>query len=179
MDKLILYHTGSAEIRNPEIGHGRKNADFGPGFYLTPDRGFTYRWAGADAVVNEYELDLSGLAVHRFDRGEAWFDCIFHNRRGTDTLTADVVIGPIANDTIFDTLGMISSGFLSPADAVRLLKIGPEYTQVAVKTAGALRQLKWLRSERITRLDAETRKKEAEAYEAAFAAAMQEILDRG
>ena len=83
-------------------------------------------------------------------------------------------MGPIANDTIFDTLGVISSGFLSPEDAIRLLRVGPEYTQVAVKTEKAVRQLKWLRSERITKLDAEVRR--AEAYSAAFAAAMQEIL---
>ena len=86
------------------------------------------------------------------------------------------MIGPIANDTIFDTLGVISSGFLSPEDAIRLLRVGPEYTQVAVKTEKAVRQLKWLRSERITKLDVEVRRAESEAYSAAFAAAMQEIL---
>lgn len=173
---LYLYHTGSVEIRDPKIDRGRKNADFGPGFYLTPDRDFTLRWAGPDAVVNKYELELSGLEVHRFSREEAWFDYLFQNRRGRDTLKADVVIGPIANDTIFDTLGVISSGFLSPEDAIKLLRVGPEYTQVAVKTEKAVRQLKWLRPERITKLDAEVRRAEAEAYSAAFAAAMQEIL---
>jgi hypothetical protein len=34
---MKLYHTGRTEIREPDIGHGRKNADSGPGFYLTPD----------------------------------------------------------------------------------------------------------------------------------------------
>lgn len=51
MNDMILYHTGTLEIRNPEIDHRRKNADFGQGFYLTPDREFTYRWAGADAFA--------------------------------------------------------------------------------------------------------------------------------
>lgn len=40
---MILYHTSNQEIRNPDIRHGRKNADFGWGFYLIPDRDFTYR----------------------------------------------------------------------------------------------------------------------------------------
>ena len=35
---MILYHTSDREIRNPDIHYGRKNADFGWGFYLTPDR---------------------------------------------------------------------------------------------------------------------------------------------
>ena len=27
------------------------------GFYLIPDKDFTYRWAGKNAFVNEYEFD--------------------------------------------------------------------------------------------------------------------------
>lgn len=54
---MILYHTSDREIQKPDIHYGRKNADFGWGFYLTPDRDFTYRWARDNAVVNEYELD--------------------------------------------------------------------------------------------------------------------------
>ena len=37
---MILYHTGNREIKKPDIHFGRKNADFGWGFYLTPDRDF-------------------------------------------------------------------------------------------------------------------------------------------
>ena len=44
---MILYHTSDREIRKPDIHHGRKNADFGWGFYLTPDRDITY----IDAIV--------------------------------------------------------------------------------------------------------------------------------
>ena len=47
---MILYHTSDRQIRKPDIHHGRKNADFGWGFYLTPDRDFTYRWARDNAV---------------------------------------------------------------------------------------------------------------------------------
>ena len=174
--KMKLYHTGREEIREPDLRHGRKNADFGPGFYLTPDMDFAYRWAGADAVVNEYELETEGLQIHRFQRDEDWFRYIFQNRRARDLLSVDVVTGPIANDTIFDTLGMISSGFLKTEDAMKLLMIGPEYTQVAVKTEKAAKQLQWIRSGKITKLDAETRRAEQEAYDAAFAEVMREIV---
>ena len=117
---MILYHTSDREIRNPDIHYGRKNADFGWGFYLTPDREFTYRWARENAVVNVYELDENELNMHTFTRDIHWFEYIFNNRRLRDSLVADVVIGPIANDTIFDTLGIMSSGFLKPEAAVRL-----------------------------------------------------------
>ncbi len=172
---MRLYHTGKLEIREPDFRLGRKNADFGQGFYLTPDMAFARRWAGADAIINEYELSTDGLLIHRFRRSEDWFNYIFNNRRACDSLSADLVIGPIANDTIFETFGIISSGYLKPQDAMKLLMIGPEYTQVAVKTEKAARQLRWLRSEPVTGTDAALRKAEQDAYDAVFAKLLLEI----
>ncbi len=58
-----LFHTGNVEIQN-DIYRGRQNADSGQGFYLRS----TYRWAGRNAIINEYEMDMSGLTVHVFSR---------------------------------------------------------------------------------------------------------------
>lgn len=68
--KMILYHTSDRQIRHPDIHHGRKNADFGWGFYLSPDRDFTYRWARERAIVNTYEFDDKGPKIKRFTRSE-------------------------------------------------------------------------------------------------------------
>ena len=173
-DKLILYHTSQIEIPVPDILYGRKNADFGQGFYLTPEYDFTYRWALQDAIVNKYELDLEGLQVHFFSRNMEWFEYIFRNRRAEDTLDADVIIGPIANDTIFDTLGIISSGFFDSEKALRLLMIGPEYTQVAVKTTIGAKQLKWIGSDKVTGVKEykELLEKEKDEYQELFAATL-------
>lgn len=173
---MILYHTSDREIRNPDIHHGRKNADFGWGFYLTPDKDFTYRWAGENAMVNEYELDVYGLVIHRFDRDTDWFRYIYNNRRLQDNIEADVIIGPIANDTIFDTLGIIGSGFLKPEDAIKLLMIGPEYTQVAIKTEKAANQLRWIGSERIKRIAKDELKAVQDAFQEAFGAELGKIV---
>ncbi|MBQ6222447.1 MAG: DUF3990 domain-containing protein [Solobacterium sp.] len=173
---MKLYHTSNVEIRVPDIYRGRKNADFGQGFYLSLDWEFSCRWAGKDNIVNEYELDETGLTIHRFERDEDWFNYIYHNRRAMDTLSADVVIGPIANDTIFDTLGILSSGYLKPSEAVKLLMIGPEYTQVAIKTEKAVNQLRWIKSEIITKINTELRKAEQAEYEAVFARTLQQIF---
>ena len=179
-DELInmkLFHSGRTEIREPDIRAGRKNADFGQGFYLTPDMDFAWRWASRDAVVNTYELDLSGLCVQRFTRTEEWFRYIFNNRRAQDSLNADVVIGPIANDTIFETFGIITSGYLSPGDALKLLMIGPEYTQVAVKTEKAAKQLQWISSAVVT--DVEKHKaalqNEQQEYQKKFAETLERL----
>ena len=176
---MILYHTSRGEIPNPDIRHGRVNADFGQGFYLTPDYDFTYRWAWQDAVVNKYEFDPKGLRVHTFSRSTEWFEYIFHNRRAKDTLDADVIIGPIANDTVFDTLGIISSGYLSSEEALQLLMIGPEYTQVAIKTRKAAEQLRWIGADKVTGVKEykELLKVERDEYQSQFAAALEKLSE--
>lgn len=149
MNKMILYHTSFEVIRYPQIDLGRSNADFGQGFYLTPDAEFAVCWArerkGLQTVINRYALDPDGLQVHCFSRDMEWFEYIFENRSSRqDRLAADVIAGPIANDTIYETFGIVTSGFLKAGDALRLLLIGPEYHQVALKSRKAVQQLTWL-----------------------------------
>ncbi len=45
MKKILLYHASYVVIEKPDIHFGRKNADFGQGFYLTKDLSFARRWA--------------------------------------------------------------------------------------------------------------------------------------
>ena len=124
---MKLYHTSAVEIQKPDLSRGRKNADFGQGFYLTTEDGFARRWAqggkGKQNFLNHYELDTEGLTLKRFERDEEWFSYLYANRAGAkDSLPeVDVVIGPIANDTIYDTQGIITSGFLSRDQALALL----------------------------------------------------------
>ena len=178
---MKLYHTGNVEIPNPDIRRGRANADFGPGFYLTPDRKFAVRWAREGAVINEYELDLTGLSVHTFSREQDWFDYIFKNRRAQDGLEADVVTGPIANDTIYDTFGITTSGFLSREASLRLLLIGPEYTQTAVKSEKAASQLVWLGARKVEDVSRCRKivKEEEEEFQRLFAEEMEKISGEG
>ena len=155
MNGMILYHTGFAVIEHPELRFGRKNADFGQGFYLTADADFAHRWArerkGQKTIINTYALDCTGLQLHSFRRDAEWFAYLYANRnQEPDPLTADVIIGPIANDTIYDTWGIITSGFLKPEAAMRLLLLGPEYQQIAVKTEKAAAQLQWLSSQELS-----------------------------
>lgn len=181
---MLLYHTGFEVIKAPDVSHGRRNADFGQGFYLTADADFAHRWArerkGAETIVNTYELDAAGLTVHRFQRDADWFSYLFGNRNGRpDTLTADVIIGPIANDTIYDTIGIITSGLLKPEDAMRLLLIGPCYQQVALKTEKAAGQLKWLTAETLSpeqiAVYRTTVAAEEETYQELFAGELEKI----
>lgn len=183
-DMLKLFHAGFSVIKEPDIHIGRRNADFGQGFYLTANSEFAHRWVrerkGEQTIVNTYELDTGNLTIRRFHRDEEWFDYIFGNRNNfPDDLNADVIIGPIANDTIYDTFGIITSGFLKREDAMCLLLIGPEYEQVALKSDKAVKQLKWISSEvLLPETVAEYRKlvaEEEKAYQELFAEEMERI----
>ncbi|MBR1599674.1 MAG: DUF3990 domain-containing protein [Lachnospiraceae bacterium] len=176
---MHLYHTSSVEIRKPHIYHGRKNADFGQGFYLTPDREFALRWASKDAMINEYILDIEGLSVYEFSRNEEWFEYIYNNRRFKDGLGHDVIIGPIANDTIYDTFGILTSGFVKPEHAVNILCMGPEYIQVAVKSEKANKNLTWLGANQVDNAEQykEIVRKEEKEYQEAFSEYLLNISD--
>lgn len=147
---MKLYHTSHQIIRQPDVNYGRRNADFGGGFYLAESRDFAERWASEQkdekTYVNIYELDLTGLNVVTLTRDAEWVEYIFKNRNGfaDSKADADVIIGPIANDTIYDTYGIIGSGLLKNDTALALLQLGPCYRQIAVKTEKAASQLKWL-----------------------------------
>ena len=150
--RMKLYHTGFLVIRDPDIHYGRKNADFGQGFYLSPEKEFACRWArerkGQETVLNEYELDTEGLKIKRFVRDEEWFSYIFNNRRAKEDSYSeyDVIVGPIANDTLYDTWGILTSGLIPDQKALELLQLGPEYTQWVIKSEKAKEKLQWCSS---------------------------------
>lgn len=176
---MQLYHVGRERIEAPNLRAGRTNADFGPGFYLSPDAEFSKRWAkprrDATAVLNAYQLRTEGLRIKRLTRDEEWYRAIVQNRAGAEDLLkgCDVVIGPIANDTLYDTWGILTGGLLEPALALELLQLGPCYEQVVIKTEKALRQLDFVSSVELTdELLAPYKgivSREEDAYQTAFA----------
>ena len=187
MDRHTLFHVGFGEIKNPDVHYGRKNADFGQGFYLTFDQAFSERWArerkGYQTYLNTYELDFDSLEIKRFARDAEWFDYIYGNRNGGEDILKerDVIIGPIANDTIFDVLGITTSGFLSREQSLSLLMIGPEYQQISIKSERAARQLRWV-SSRILAPDEiagfrEVVEREEKEYQALFSQTLERLLE--
>ena len=152
MKTMQLYHTGFDVIEHPDIHFGRANADFAQGFYLSDNRKFSMRWArerkGKTTYLNEYKLGITDLNIKHFKRNVEWFSYLYHNRNGyRDTLPVyDVIIGSIANDTIYDIWGITTSGLLSEQQALEILTIGPLYEQIVIKTEKALSHLRFVRA---------------------------------
>lgn len=186
---MRCYHTGHHKLPDPDIRIGRKNADFGQGFYLSPSDAFAGKWVrerkDLEAYVNAYELDLSGLRVLQLQRDEAWFDYLFRNRAGLPDRHGeyDLILGPIANDTIYNTFGVFTSGLLPKEQVLSLLQIGPCYEQIVVKTERARRQLRWLSSRRLDPSELsslrESLLREEVQYQQALAAAFEAFESEG
>ncbi|MBR1530686.1 MAG: DUF3990 domain-containing protein [Eubacterium sp.] len=178
--KMELYHTSSAEIKSPDVNYGRRNADFGGGFYLSDSLDFVTKWSSErNACVNRYTLNLTDLKVKHFEHSDEWFDYIANNRVGNKDKFAeyDVIIGPIANDTLYDTYGIIFSGLISGTDALKLLKVGKRYTQINVKTEKAAKQLTWESAQILTPETIASARETVKAEEAEFRNAFNTALE--
>lgn len=185
----LLYHTGFEMIREPDIRIGRSNADFGQGFYLSADQEFSKRWArvrkGLTTYLNCYELDTGGLRVRHLSRDAEWFDYVYANRLGqADSLAEyDVIIGPIANDTIYDTWGIMTSGLISRENALALLSEGPAYEQTVIKTEKAALALRYVNAIPLSQEEIEgyreTVRNEEKRYQEMFTARLEKILHGG
>ena len=185
MDEIIkLYHSGYSEIRYPDVQYGRKNADLGQGFYTTDDADFARGWAherkDSSVIVNEYILDLSGLSVRRFGQDGEWFSYILSNRRlKPDALEGiDVVIGPVSADTVYDTLGLFTSGILTPAQSAELLSCMPQRLQIVLKTERAAEHLTWTSSRALAPDELKAARAAAEEGRKAFEEALGEKMSK-
>ena len=112
---MILYHGTNIGFDKIDLSKSRKGKDFGFGFYLTPDKSVATRQAERKYVNNQEgvptvlsyqwcEDSVSDLNILRFDSYTLdWAEFIFLNRKNKTNQQKhcyDIVIGPIADDTV-------------------------------------------------------------------------------
>lgn len=127
---MILYHGTNTDFQQIRLDMSRVGKDFGFGFYLTTDKQVAARQAerkvlqyGIGAkIVQSYAMDdkqLDGLKVLRFDSyTEEWADFILMNRQNKEHRSLhdyDVMIGPIANDTVGFQIRRYTEGIITKA----------------------------------------------------------------
>lgn len=136
---MRLYHGSNASIEEINLSCSKVGKDFGCGFYLSADRRQAYELAlrkteqigEGTPTVNEYELEESvltdgGLVVLRFDSySKEWAEFVLMNRRNRTRVSAhsyDVVIGPIANDTVGYQIRRFTMGIITMEQFLEELK---------------------------------------------------------
>ncbi len=135
---LTLYHGSQMSVPHSNAKAGRKNLDFGPGFYLTKIRKQAENWAvvmagrkgrNAEAVLSTYQFDMDratvdGVRVKSFPSYDLeWLDYVVSCRRGKDYSSEyDIVEGGVANDNVIDTVEDYEKGIITAEQALGQLK---------------------------------------------------------
>ena len=131
---LTLYHGTSLSVPNPIAKIGRKNMDFGQGFYATKILEQAKSWAmiiaerkgrNVKPFVNIYEFDIDKAQLYgvRFKVFETydieWLDYVVACRKGLDVSTDyDIVEGGVANDNVIDTVEDYEKGIITAEQAL-------------------------------------------------------------
>ena len=157
---MKVFHGTTLIVDTPLVGVGRKNLDFGEGFYLTSIRQQAIEWAQRPInkekpqYLNCYELDICEISKNNYrylkfgSYDDAWLDFVADNRMGVYSGPEyDLVFGPVANDDVYETLQLYVNGAISREYTMERLKIKELFNQLVFKTDRALAFLRFVRSE--------------------------------
>lgn len=152
---MILYHGSNLTVAEPRLIIQNRFLDFGFGFYTTTNKGqaigfaekVTKRRKEGTPTVSVYEIDeakaFAVCSVLRFDSpNEAWLDFVSDNRAGQYSgKSYDFIYGPVANDDVYTTFTLYTSGVLSKAQTIEALKVKKLYNQLVLTSEKALSYL--------------------------------------
>ena len=142
---ITVFHGSVVEVSKPLVILGRKNLDFGQGFYVTDIKEQAVRWATRMAtrrlsapVLNTYTFDREEARDnYRYLRFEAydkaWLDFIVASRKGQQQWKAyDVIEGGVANDNVIDTVEDYIHGRMSAEAALTELSKHQPNNQICI-----------------------------------------------
>lgn len=145
---MRLYHGSYIIVSNPLIAVGRKELDFGPGFYVTRLREQAERWARRVCVIRA--VDNPFLSLYEFDESELptnvrhlkldyydqeWLDFITASRRGKEPWQGyDIIEGGVANDQVIDTVEDYYAGRITAEQAIGQLRFAKPTHQMCIRS---------------------------------------------
>lgn len=155
---MILYHGSNTKVEEINLSKCRPYKDFGQGFYLTEIREQAEKMAkrtvaiyGGEPIVSEFEFDESALSIlsvkHFEEPSEEWALFVLANRskeHQQPTHTFDIVIGPVADDTIATLFRNFNDGVIDLPMLVSGLKYKKVSSQYFFHTADAIKYLRSL-----------------------------------
>lgn len=170
MEKTItLFHGSSRIIAEPVFGIGRKNNDFGLGFYCTESDELAKEWAVSalnDGYSNRYTLDTEFLNVLSLNRSDFtilnWVAVLVEHRLfsiktpvarrakqylidnfGVNVNAYDLIVGYRADDSYFDYAEAFLNNGITVDQLARAMKLGKLGVQIVLKSKFAFSKLKY------------------------------------
>ncbi len=157
---LKLYHGSNVVIDEIDLSRSRRGKDFGCGFYLNPDKSqalemavrTSQRMQEGEPVLNTYLFDEellkegSPLSVKVFQEYSIeWAEFILKNRKnlsGSPVHPYDVVVGPIADDTVGLQMRRFIQGYIDIERMIEELRFHAPAVQYFFGTEKAIGYLK-------------------------------------
>lgn len=144
---MKLYHGSNVAIEKIDLSLSKKGKDFGCGFYLGDNREqalgmairTTKRQMRGTPTINAYSFDetiltsKSPLNIKIFeDYSAEWAEFVLKNRKNCSDIPShdyDIVVGPIANDTVGVQLRRFIMGYISIEKLIEELRFRGNHTK--------------------------------------------------
>ena len=170
MDKLItIYHGSKQIVEAPTFGMGKKNNDFGLGFYCTQSDDLAREWAVSslqDGFSNRYLIDTEYLNILNLNSPDYtilnWIAVLLEHRLfsiktpvarrakhylidnfSVNVNAFDIVTGYRADDSYFDYAESFLNNGISVEQLARAMRLGKLGEQIVIKSQYAFSKLKY------------------------------------
>ena len=170
MDKKItIYHGSKQIVEVPVFGEGKKNNDFGLGFYCTESNDLAKEWAVSslrDGFSNRYTLDTEYLNVLNLNSPDYtilnWIAVLVEHRifsiktpvarRAKQYLidhfsvnvnAFDLIVGYRADDSYFDYAEAFVNNGITVEQLAQAMRLGKLGEQIVIKSQFAFSKIKY------------------------------------
>lgn len=149
MSEIIVYHGGTEKVESPVCKFGRRNLDYGQGFYVTDIRKQAADWATQVAdrrkeapIINRYRLNRDAILREArckvfvaYDKD--WLQFIVASRRGEQVAdNYDYIEDGVANDRVVDTVNLYMAGLMDEGTALLRLSQHQPNNQMCILSQG-------------------------------------------
>ena len=170
MDKLLtIYHGSKQIVEVPTFGEGRKNNDYGLGFYFTESNALAKEWAVSslrDGFSNRYTLEPEYLNVLNLNSPDYtilnWMAVLVEHRLfsiktpvarrakqylinnfGINVNAYDLITGYRADDSYFDFAEAFLNNTITVEQLSRAMRLGKLGEQIVIKSKFAFSKIRF------------------------------------
>lgn len=170
MNKIItLFHGSEKVIEAPSFGEGKRNNDFGLGFYCTETENLAKEWAVSslrDGFCNRYTLDTEYMKILNLNSPDYtilnWIAVLVKHRLfsirtpiarrakkylidnfGINVNAFDIVTGYRADDSYFDYAESFLNNAISVEQLAAAMKLGKLGEQIVLKSQFAFSRIRF------------------------------------
>lgn len=170
MNKIItLFHGSEKVIEAPSFGEGKRNNDFGLGFYCTETENLAKEWAVSslrDGFCNRYTLDTEYMKILNLNSPDYtilnWIAVLVEHRLfsirtpiarrakkylidnfGINVNAFDIVTGYRADDSYFDYAEFFLNNAISVEQLAAAMKLGKLGEQIVLKSQFAFSRIRF------------------------------------